>query len=69
MVSGPPCVIHNDLNNYYELIIILQGVQPVEIPTFRPNSYFFSYFFLLFLLFDQTPTFTTFSNEDNDFDK
>ena len=59
MVSGPTCMIHNDLNSLE--LSILQDVQPVGIPTFRPNSYFL----LLFLLFDQIPIFTTFSNEDN----
>ena len=32
MVSGPPCMIHNDLNSFE--LSILQGVQPVEIPKF-----------------------------------
>ena len=47
MVSGPPCMIHNDLNSFE--LSILQGVQPVGFPTFPPNSYFL----LLFLLCDQ----------------
>ena len=53
MVSGPPCVIHNDLNSFE--LSILQGVQSVGFPTFLPNSYFLLLLllFLLFLLFDQ----------------
>ena len=51
MVSGPPCVIHNDLNSFE--LSILQGVQSVGFPTFRPNSYFL----LLLLLFAFIPTF------------
>ena len=50
MVSGPPCMIHNDLNSFE--LSILQGVQPVGFPTFRPNSYFL----LLLLLFAFIPT-------------
>ena len=51
MVSGPPCVIHNDLNSFE--LSILQGVQSVGFPTFLPNSYFL----LLLLLFAFIPTF------------
>ena len=68
--SGPTCRIHNDRNSFE--LHILQGVQStVELvgiptfPTFSPNSYFFSNFLLLFLLFDQIPSFTTFYNENN----
>ena len=50
MVSGPPCMIHNDLNSFE--LSILQGVQPVGFPTFPPNSYFL----LLLLLFAFIPT-------------
>ena len=72
MVSGPPCMIHNDMNSFE--LHILQGV---HCPASR-NSYFsyflakfllFSNILLLFLLFDQIPTFTTFYNEDNNFVK
>ena len=38
MVSGPTCMIHNDLNSFE--LSILQGVQPVGIPNFQQNSYF-----------------------------
>ena len=38
MVSGPPCMIHNDLNSFE--LSILQGVQSVGFPTFPPISYF-----------------------------
>ena len=55
MVSGPPCMIHNDLNSFE--LSILQGVQPVGFPTFPPNSYFL----LLLLLFAITPTFCFYS--------
>ena len=54
MVSGPPCMIQNDLNSFE--LSILQDVQPVGIPTFWPNSYFcptfcfYSYSFTKFLL-------------------
>ena len=53
MVSGPPCMIHNDLNSFE--LSILQGVQPVGFPLFGriPTFCFYSYFLLLFLLFDQ----------------
>ena len=46
MVSGPPCMIHNNLSSFE--LSILQSVQPVGFPIFRPNSYF-----LLNKLFDQ----------------
>ena len=55
MVSGPPCMIHNDLNSFE--LSILKGVQPVGFSTFRPNSYFL----LLLLLFAFTPTFCFYS--------
>ena len=52
MVSGPPCMIHNNLNSFE--LSILQGVQPVGFPIFRPNSYFCFYsYFLLNKIFDQ----------------
>ena len=63
MVSGPPCMIHNDLNSFE--LSILQGVQPVGIPTFSPNSYFcptfcfYSYFLTKFLLLQRFRTKTT----------
>ena len=49
MVSGPPCMIHNDLNSFE--LSILQGVQPVGFSIVRPNSY------VLLLLFAFIPTF------------
>ena len=59
MVSGPPCMIHIDLNSFE--LSILQGVQPVGFPIFRPNSYFL----LLLLLFAFIPTFwPTFTTAD-----
>ena len=51
MVSGPPCMIHNDLNSFK--LSILQGAKPVGFPTFRPKSYYL----LLLLLFAFIPTF------------
>ena len=55
MVSGPPCMIHNDLNSFE--LSILQGVQSVGFPTFPPISYFLLLglllLLLLFLLCDQ----------------
>ena len=58
-------------SNSFELSL-LQGVQPVGIPTFLlffDKFLLLSYFLLLFLLFEQIPTFITFSNKDNNFVK
>ena len=44
-------MIHNDLNSFE--LSILQGVQSVGFPTFRPNSHFL----LLLLLFAFISTF------------
>ena len=63
MVSGPPCMINNDLTSFE--LSILQGVKPVGIPIFRSNSYFcpifgfYSYFLTKFLLQQRFRTKTT----------
>ena len=60
MVSGPPCMLQNDWNSFE--LSIYQGVQPVGIPTFWPNSYFcptfyfYSYFLTKFLLLQRFGT-------------